>query len=288
MNHREGEFAGHGGLRLFWQAWLPEGDSRAIMIVAHGYAEHGGRYGNLVDRLVPRGIAVYALDQRGHGRSEGPRGHVGRFAEFVADLHSFRVRIEEEERGKPLFLLGHSMGGLVAVRYLLSHSSGIAGAILSSPAFGIVNEPPRLQQWLGRILSWVAPRTSFEGNVDPQFLSRDQSVGRAYAADPLVHRRATARFFTEFKWAMRNARERAAEIRVPILILQAGDDRLVQPAATEAFAAEVGSDHKELHVYPELYHEIFNETANEAVFADLDRWLGTLLPSVTFAKEIAR
>ena len=281
MIHREGEFAGHGGLRLYWQAWLPEGGSRAVVIVAHGYAEHGGRYGNLVDRLVPRGIAVYALDQRGHGRSEGPRGHVGRFSELIADLHAFRVRIEEEERGKPIFLLGHSLGGLVAVRYLLTHASGLSGAILSSPALGIVNEPPRVMQWLARLLSWIAPRTSYQGNVDPQFLSHDASVGRAYAADPLVHRRATARFFTEFKWAMRTARERAAEIRVPILILQAGDDRLVQAAATEAFAAEVGSDDKALRVYPELYHEIFNETASDDVFADLERWLDArlMLPS---------
>jgi len=281
MIHREGEFAGHGGLRLYWQAWLPEGGSSAVVIVVHGYAEHGGRYGNLVDRLVPRGIAVYALDQRGHGRSEGPRGHVGRFSELIADLHAFRVRIEEEERGKPIFLLGHSLGGLVAVRYLLTHASGLSGAILSSPALGIVNEPPRVLQWLARLLSWIAPRTSYQGNVDPQFLSRDASVGRAYAADPLVHRRATARFFTEFKWAMRTARERAAEIRVPILILQAGDDRLVEVAATEAFAAEVGSDDKALRVYPELYHEIFNETANDYVFADLERWLDArlVLPS---------
>jgi alpha-beta hydrolase superfamily lysophospholipase len=282
MTHREGQFAGHGGLRLFWQAWHPEGEARAIVLVAHGYAEHGGRYANLVERLVPRGIAVYALDQRGHGRSEGPRGHVGRFSEFVADLHAFRVRIEEEERGKPLFLLGHSMGGLVAVRYLLTHASGIDGAILSSPALGIENEPSKILQWIARALSWIAPRTSFQGNVDPQFLSHDQSVGRAYAADPLVHRRATARFFTEFKWAMRNAEERAAEIRLPILILQAGDDRLVRAAATEAFAAEVGSEDKELHVYPGLYHEIFNETDNERVFADLEHWLESRLmaPSV--------
>jgi alpha-beta hydrolase superfamily lysophospholipase len=277
VTHSEGQFAGHGGVRLYWQAWRPDGEVRAVVIVAHGYGEHGGRYGNLIERLVPRGYAVYALDHRGHGRSEGPRGHVGRFAEFVADLHALRVRIEDEQRGKPLFLLGHSMGGLIAVRYLLSHGSGLSGAILSSPAFGIHNEPSRWLEWLGRLLSRIAPRTSFQGNVDPQFLSRDQTVGRAYAADPLVHRRATARFFTEFKWAMRNTQERAAEIRLPILILQAGDDRLVQARATELFAANVGAESKEFHLYPELFHELFNETDKERVFADLERWLDARL-----------
>ena len=275
MKRKEGQFAGQGGLRLYWQAWLPEGEVRAVVIVAHGYGEHGGRYGNLVERLVPKGFAVYALDHRGHGESEGPRGHVGRFAEFVADLHAFRVRIEEEQRGKPLFLLGHSLGGLIAVRYLLAHDQGLAGAILSSPALGIHNEPSRLLQWLGKLLSRIAPRASFQGNVAPELLSRDPEVGRAYVADPLVHKRASARFFTEFKWAMANALDRAAEIRLPLLILQAGDDRLVDVRATENFASRVEGAAKELHVYPGLYHETFNELPadRERVFGDLETWL---------------
>src|SRR6266542_1235443 len=193
MIHKDGDFAGHGGLRLHWQAWLPEGEVRAVLLVAHGYAEHSGRYGNLVEAMVPRGFALYALDHRGHGRSEGPRGHVGRFAEFIADLHALRVRAEEGQRGKPLVVLGHSMGGLIAIRYLLFHASGVAGAVLSSPALGILNEPARALRWVARILSWIAPRTSFQSNVEPEFLSRDPAVGRAYADDPLVHRRASVR-----------------------------------------------------------------------------------------------
>jgi acylglycerol lipase len=271
--HRDGHFAGHGGTRLYWQAWLPDGAVRAVLLVAHGYGEHGGRYGNLVDRLVPRGYALYALDHRGHGRSDGPRGHVGRFAELVADLHALRVRVEAEQRGRPLFLVGHSLGGLIVVRYLLAHPSGLAGAVLSSPALGLADEPPRFLQWLARVLSRIAPRTSFQGNVKPEYLSRDQAVGRAYASDPLVHRRATARFFVEFKWAMRNAAERAPEIRVPILVLQAGDDRLVDPRATEDFAVRIASESKDVRVYPGLFHEIFNETEKDRVLDDLERWL---------------
>lgn len=277
MIHSDGEFAGQGGTRLYWQAWHPEGEPRAVLLVAHGYGEHGGRYANLVDRLVPRGYAVYALDHRGHGRSEGPRGHVGRFAEFVADLHAMRVRVEAESRGKPLVVLGHSMGGLIAVRYLLTHPSGISGAVLSSPALGLADEPPRLLQLLGRILSIVAPWTSFEGNVKPELLSRDPAVGRAYAADPLVHRRASARFFTELKWAIANVADRGAEIRLPILVLQAGDDRLVDPRATEAFAAAIPAEHKTVRFYPGLYHEIFNETEKDRVLEDLERWLDALV-----------
>jgi len=270
---RDGQFAGRGGLRLYWQAWLPEGDVHAALVVAHGYGEHGGRYGNLVERLVPQGFAIYALDHRGHGRSEGPRGHVGRFSEFIADLHALRVRVEEEHRCKPLVVLGHSMGGLIATHYLLAHSSGVTGAVLSSPAIGLAKEPPRLLRWLGRVLSWVAPRVSFQTDVDPGVLSHDPSIGPAYSADPLVHRRASARFFTELKRAMRSARERAGEIHVPVAVLQAGDDRLVDAAATERFFAGVGSEQKELHVYAGFFHEIFNETEKDRVFVDLERWL---------------
>ena len=273
MIQREGQFAGQGGLRLYWQAWLPEGEVHAAVVVAHGYGEHGGRYGNLVERLVPLGFAVYALDHRGHGRSEGPRGHVGRFAEFIADLHAFRVRVEEEHRGKPLVVLGHSMGGLITAHYLLAHSSGVTAAVLSSPAVALAKEPPMLLRWLGRVLSWIAPRTSFQTDVDPAALSRDPSVGLAYSADPLVHRRASARFFTELKAAMHAARERAGEIQVPIAVLQAGDDRLVDAAATQSFFAGVGSERKDFHLYAGFFHEIFNETERDRVFLDLERWL---------------
>ncbi len=266
-------FAGHGGLRLYWQAWIPEGEIRAVLLLAHGYGEHGGRYQTLADHFVPRGFAIYALDHRGHGRSEGVRGHCGRFAEFVADLHAFRVRVEEEQREKPLILVGHSMGGLIAIRYLLAHDQGLSGAVLSSPTLGLGDEPSRWLQFLGRILSWIAPRTSFRGNVEPEFLSHDPAVGRAYSGDPLVHGRATARFFSEFKWAMRNANERAAEIRLPLLILQAGDDRLVDPRAVGEFAGRVGKEGKKFHLYPELYHELFNEIEKEKVFADMGQWL---------------
>lgn len=273
MTRKDGGFAGQGGLRLYWQAWLPDGDVRAAVLIAHGYGEHGGRYGNVVERLVPLGFAIYALDHRGHGRSEGPRGHVGRFAELVADLHAFRVRVEEEQRGKPIFLLGHSLGGLIVAQYLLTHPSGPEGAVLSSPALGLADEPARVLQWLGYVLSVVAPRTSFPGNVRPEFLSRDPAVGRAYTADPLVHGRVSARFFTEFKRAMRAVIERAPEIRMPLLVLQAGDDRLVDAQATIRFADQVASEINEVHVYPGFFHEVFNEAERANVFSDLERWL---------------
>lgn len=273
MIHKEGDFAGQGGIRLYWQAWCPEESVRAVLLVSHGYGEHGGRYGNLVDYFVPRGIAVYALDHRGHGRSEGQRGHVKRFAELVADLHAFRIRVEEDQRERPLVLVGHSLGGLIAVHYALAHGQELVGTVLSSPALGLSGGPSRLLVWVARLLSLVAPRVSFRGNVAPELLSHDPSVGPAYATDPLVHRSVSARFFTELSRAIRIAHERAGELRVPLLVLQAGDDRLVDPRSVEDFAARAASEVKKVYVYPGLYHEIFNETQKGAVFADMEQWI---------------
>lgn len=273
MKKKEGNFAGQGGLRLYWQAWSPDESARAVLLVAHGYGEHSGRYGNLVDFFVPRGFAVYAVDHRGHGRSEGQRGHVKRFDELIADLHAFRVRVEEDQRENPIVLVGHSLGGLIAVHYALAHGQGLAGVVLSSPALGLIGGPSRPLVWLGRVLSLFAPRVSFRGNVAPELLSHDASVGQAYAADSLVHRSVSARFVTELSRAIRLAHERAAEMRVPLLVLQAGDDRLVDPHAVEDFAGKAGSEVKNLQLYSGFYHEIFNETEKERVFADLAQWI---------------
>lgn len=270
---KEGDFTGEGGLRIHWRAWLPEAEMRSALLLAHGYAEHSGRYEALGKRFAERGFGVWALDHRGHGRSKGQRGHVNRFAEYVSDLHALRVRVAEEAKDRPIFLVGHSMGGLVAIHYALRHGAGLRGVCISSPALGIVAEPPRLLRAIARILSVVVPRASFQGTVDPALLSHDLAVGPAYAADPLVHRRATARFYLELKRAIAEAHARAGELDVPMLILLAGDDRLTDPTAAAGFVAALRPELARTIVYPGFFHEVFNEIERERVFADLDRWL---------------
>lgn len=270
---KEGEFTGEGGLRLHWRAWLPETHLRVALLVAHGYGEHGGRYAGFAERFRERGYGVWALDHRGHGRSRGQRGHVNRFSEYVSDLHALRVRVAEEAKERPIFLVGHSMGGLVAIHYALRHGAGLSGLCLSSPALGIVAEPPPVLRAIARVLSVLVPRASFQGTVDPALLSHDLAVGPAYASDPLVHRRATARFYLELKRAIAVAHGRAGELDVPTLVLQAGDDRLTDPTAAASFVAALRPEIVRSIVYPGFFHELFQEVEKEQVFVDLERWL---------------
>ena len=270
---RNGDFTGQGGTRIHWQSWLPEGEPRAFIVLAHGYGEHGGRYAHVGEHFAARGIAVTALDHRGHGRSRGQRGHVNRFAEYGNDLHALRIRVADEAKGRPIVLFGHSMGGLVAIHYALSHGAGLAGLAVSAPALGIVAEPSSFLRAIARILAVLAPRATFRGTVDPAVLSHDLSVGPAYVADPLVHRRATARFYVEFKRAMLEALERAGEIDLPTLVMIAGDDRLSDPAAARAFAAALRPEIAEVIDYAGFFHEILNEVEKERVLEDLGRWI---------------
>ena len=273
MERDEGQFTGRGGVRISWKIWLPDDRPRAVLLIAHGYGEHVGRYGNVVDAVVQRGYAVCAADHRGHGRSQGPRGHVGSFSEYISDLHSFRVRIGEKFRDAPVFLLGHSLGGLISVLYTLEHSATVDGLILSSPALGLASPPGALLRASAQLISTVAPTVSFSTSVVSTHLSHDSAVAKAYSVDPLVHSRASARFFSSFEAAIREAHERAAEIQLPLLVLQAGDDRLVRADETARFFAATSSRDCEMLRYEGFYHEIFNETDRDRVLSDLVRWL---------------
>ena len=134
MQHYEGTLRGIRGNDIYYQGWRPDGACRAVLVIVHGLAEHGGRYANLVERLVPRGYAAYALDHPGHGRSGGPRAYIGRFHEFTDGVALFVDRVRELEPDRPLFLVGHSMGGLIGALYLIRHQGVCTGAILSGPS----------------------------------------------------------------------------------------------------------------------------------------------------------
>ncbi len=185
MTHATGLLTGAGGRRIFWQSWNPGGEPRAVVVIVHGASEHSDRYVHVAEALRADGYAVYALDHRGHGRSEGPRALIDRLDNAVADLDQLVVQASAEHRSAPVYLLGHSMGGTIALRYAVSHKQRLAGLILSGPLAALEGAPAPLRV-IGNVLSMVAPRTPLIA-IDPSLVSRDPAVVSAYVSDPLVY-----------------------------------------------------------------------------------------------------
>jgi lysophospholipase len=273
----EGSLDSRLGIQLFYR-WRPADKARATVVVVHGWAEHSGRYGHVMDALNARGLSCLAFDCRGHGLAEGRRSYINRYDEYLADLDRAVVKARELSGERPpLFLLGHSQGGLIAARYASDPAygcAGLAGVVLSSPAFGFALKVPAWKDLLGRVASKVAPHLAIPAGLDPRFISRDPAAVKAYLADPLVFDKATARWYQESLQAQQDAVAGAGAISVPILVMQAGDDRVADPAATERFVGRLPSKAKRYRVWPGLYHEIFNEREPDraAVLTALGDW----------------
>jgi alpha-beta hydrolase superfamily lysophospholipase len=244
-----------------------------VIVVSHGLGEHSGRYATLAGELVAHDYAVYALDHRGHGRSQGPRANIERFAYVVSDFSSFVGRCARQHLDTPLYVLGHSMGGAVAFASALRLQHALRGLVLSAPALATEPTVPKWQEWLVRALSVVAPNTGALA-MPPSDVSRDPSVVMRYESDPLVHHRAVpARTVVELLEAMREFPAGARELRLPTLILHGTADKLVPLAATRPVYHAIGASHRTLKLYDGLYHEVFNEPERASVTADLLAWL---------------
>lgn len=280
-NHTEGEFPGTGGTRIYWQGWIPAGNGPAgadspLVLVVHGLGEHSGRYANVVNHLLPRGISLFALDHRGHGKSGGKRGHCNAFSEYLEDLDTLRSLAIEKSGRSRVIILGHSLGGLIALRYALEKQDVLSAVIVSSPFLGLRASVPRAKIILGRVLSRMLPAVTMDNQLNPEFLSHDSRVVKTYIEDPLVHRKVSARWFTETTLTQQWLHAHVHELSLPLLILQAGDDQIVDPDASEAICRKAGSSRKRFIAYPGFYHEIFNEIEKEKVFLDLENWIENL------------
>jgi acylglycerol lipase len=273
MNHVEGAFDGVGSTQLFWQGWLPDAAPRAVIFVAHGLAEHSGRYRNLVDHVVPRGYAVYALDHRGHGRSEGTRSYIERFTDFTTDLDTFRRVVRARHPTGRLFLLGHSMGGAIALVYACDHQHQIDGLMLSGAAAGARRRTAVVTRTISCLAGSVAPRLGVF-RLPAATVSSDPAVVAEYDADPLVYRgRIPARTIAELYAAARRVRPRVRCLCLPVLILHGSADELVPADASRALAMTVGSEDVSLHIYGGFAHEVLNEAGRDRVLRDIECWL---------------
>ncbi len=274
MNHSEGYFINHHKHRIFYQAWLPEPPVKAVLLVIHGLGEHCGRYAGLADYFVPLGYAVYGFDHIGHGRSDGERQYVESFQALIDTLGGFFEIVLNREGDAPLFLLSHSMGGLVAAQYLLGQGAGVAGAIFSAPLIKVsaVVHPGIIGLVNG--LSVIAPKFRL-WQIDCNGISRDPAVIEAYKKDRLVyHGKCTARMSAALLKAMLRVQAQAHSITLPFIVLQGSADRIVDPGGAAWLYEKAGSKHKTLKIYPGLYHEVFNEPERGVVLKNVRDWLG--------------
>lgn len=265
-------FTGHDGLELTYQLWRAEGAPKAVLPIVHGYGEHSGRYRNVVDWFVPRGYSVYALDLRGHGHSPGKRGELRDFGDYREDVRAFLDLVRKAEPGQPVFLVGHSMGGLIVLNYVLHHPARLAGVVASGPALSEPGISPFLL-WLVKVLTPVLPNLIMDSGLDATALSRDIAVGEAYQKDPLVHGKGSPSMVNELMKAVDWTHAHAAELALPCLIVHGGDDRLSDPQESQKFFDQVTFADKERIEYKGYFHEVFNELGKEQVFADIEAWL---------------
>jgi acylglycerol lipase len=268
----QGEFVGVRALRIRYRTWLPAGSPTGVVVIAHGFAEHGGRYAHIAARLVADGLAVRAPDHRGHGLSEGKRTSVVRFDDYVDDLTTVIEQAREEWASRRVILLGHSMGGLIALRLAVRAGVPIDGLVVSAPA-ACPRDVSRLTLTVGRALSRLAPNTGVL-RLPLNRISRDPAVVDAYNHDPLVFRTPIrARLGAEMLTAMDRVEAGLPRLRMPLLVMQGTADGLVDPGCGPHVYERAGSADKTLKMYDGLWHEIFNEPERDHVLDDLATWV---------------
>ncbi len=273
MKERTWTFDGEAGATLYARSWAPDGDAHSIAVIAHGLAEHSGRYGELVGHLVAAGYAVYALDHRGHGKSSGGRANIDRFEYVLADLHRLFERARAERPGRPATLIGHSMGGGIAFAYACRHQAELHALVLSAPLLGTDPKVSKVQEIAARVLSKVAPGLGAL-KLPADTISRDPGVVKAYQQDPLVYTGAIpARTLVELVEAVATFPALAPSLELPVLVLHGTGDTLVPLAYTTPVVERIGAKDRTVKHYDGLYHEVFNEPERARVFADVMSWL---------------
>ncbi|MEN8189687.1 MAG: lysophospholipase [Thermodesulfobacteriota bacterium] len=273
MKHREGTFTGYGNQQLYYQSWHPESAAKAVLVFVHGLGEHSSRYMNLVRPLIPRGYALYGFDHRGHGRSSSYHcAHVNDWSEYRFDVKSFVAFVSNQERSLPLFLMGHSMGGLITANYVIYHPEGLQGVVLSAPPLGDVGVSPLLRAF-GRLAALMKPDFAVGNGLDVNGISRDPEAVRLYREDPLIHDRVSMRWSVEFFKAIDWTKNHTAEFKPPLLTIHGEGDTLVPMSGSRAFFEKVDHRDKTYISYPEGYHESLNDLHHQQAADDIVNWL---------------
>ena len=279
--HATTELSAADGTVLFGQSWRPTaGPVRAVVVLVHGLKDHSSRYAALATALVARNCAVYAFDLRGHGRSGGGRVRIERFEEYLLDLDHVLAHARKAEPGRPVFLFGHSMGGAIATLHTLTRPAepALQGLVLSAPALKAGSDVSAFligtTRFLGAVLPWLPVL-----DLDDEAFSRDPAVVADLRGDPWVyHGKGAARTAARLLGALERIQERMAQMKAPLLVLHATEDRLTNPEGSKQLHARAASTDKTLKIYPGLYHDLLHEPEQATVLGDIVGWVAARLP----------
>jgi len=272
VNSDEESFQSVSGANIFYRRWTPA-EPRAVILLAHGLAEHSGRYDEFANFFADAGIATYAPDLPGHGKSDGERGYVRSFREFTDALGDMLAIVRRAHPDIPVVLFGHSMGGLIAADFLLQHQDEFVAAVLTGAAIKAPKQPSAAALLVNKLIAAIMPRFGAM-QLDAAAISRDPQVVSDYDSDPLVYRgKVSARLVNELFAAMNSVVTDAATLQLPLLIMHAGEDLLTSVDGSKLLHEKVGSGDKKLVIYEGLYHEILNEPERMTVMEDILRWL---------------
>ena len=268
-------FEGVGGLNIFLRVWKPAGPARAVVAIVHGFNSHSGQYAWAAEHFTARGLAVYALDLRGRGKSDGERFYVENFGEYVSDVASMVTLCKAREPGLPVFLLGHSAGGVVACLYAIERQAELAGLVCESFAFQV--PAPDFAIAVLKGLSHLAPHAHVLRLKNEDF-SRDPQAVAEMNADPLIaHEVQPTRTVAEMARADERLKKEFPSIRLPLLVLHGTEDRATKPSGSRFFLDHVGSVDKTLKLYEGHYHDLLRDLGKEAVVADIGSWMDARL-----------
>lgn len=269
----EGTFRTKDGTDLYECRWDAVGERRAHLILIHGYGEYCGRYAHVAKAFNEAGICVHSYDQRGFGHSPGKRAYIARFDTLLEDLDACLEYLRRRLTGKPLFMMGHSMGGLLLARYAETRTLNAHGLVFSSPFLAFADDVPKFLLKLANVLSVIAPWLPV-GGVDNTGLSRDPAVVAAADADPLAfHGKVRARTGAQFNDAITRAHAEFQKITLPAYVLHGSADKVVSPAGTKVLYERCKSQDKTLKIYEGGYHELWNDIIKEEVIAGIRDWI---------------
>lgn len=274
MEHSDGSFFGDGGLELYYQRWRPAPPLRAIMAFIHGLGGHSGQstYTHLIEYLGKRGYALYGMDLRGHGRSQGSRGDLNRWAEYRTDARAFLDHIQNAEPDRSVFLLGQSLGGLIALDYAVRFPESLRGVIASAPALAEPRTSSILRALL-KVLAQLRPHMLIRPKFDVSGVSRDPDEVKRFVEDPLTDPRLSPRLFTEMLAAMRWTQVHAVDLRIPLLLIHGSADAITSPDGSRSFFDKVGTADKTFKLYEGGFHQAFIDVNRQQVLADVAQWL---------------